>query len=178
METTAVSESKDLEIKNESMICGDPKIIITDKLKERFLNKVEMVSESGCWIWMGKCNDRGYGLLRINKKAVRAHRVSWTIHNGKIPLPLCVLHSCDTPLCVNPTHLFLGTQADNVADRDKKHRREGLKGEDNNMAKLKKEDILKIRADHRSLLAIAKDYGMTISPISAIKNYKTWRHIA
>ena len=76
---------------------------------------------SGCWLWIGS-QRRGYGLIWDAGKQWLAHRVSWVIHSGAIPDGMHVLHKCDTPPCVNPQHLFLGTHAQNMADRDRKGR--------------------------------------------------------
>jgi hypothetical protein len=78
-----------------------------------------------CWEWQGYLNESGYGFTRIGGrggKAWLAHRLSWEIHNGQIPDGLHVLHKCDNPKCVNPNHLFLGTNLDNILDRVKKGR--------------------------------------------------------
>lgn len=91
-------------------------------VEPRFHANYEMITESGCWIWMGACNQRGYGQIRRKGRSVGAHRLSWELHNGPIPEGLQVLHKCDVPPCVNPEHLFLGTQKDNIHDAIKKGR--------------------------------------------------------
>jgi hypothetical protein len=83
------------------------------------MDKVIPESNSGCWIWIGATNGRGYGNF---KRHAKAHRVSWELYYGKIPNGLCVLHKCDVKLCVNPNHLWLGTYKDNNYDMHLKHR--------------------------------------------------------
>ena len=94
-------------------------------LLEIFESMVVSIPECGCWIWMGTQRDekRGYGQFFMNKKRERAHRASWLLYNGNIPENMLVLHRCDTPACVNPHHLFLGTDRDNVQDCINKKRR-------------------------------------------------------
>lgn len=78
---------------------------------------------TGCWLWTGRLTNSGYGqIAKSTHGEWKAHRLFWRVANGPIPGGLCVLHKCDTPACVNPDHLFLGTQADNVQDMMNKHR--------------------------------------------------------
>jgi HNH endonuclease len=88
---------------------------------DRFHEKYEPITESGCWIWLG-AETKGYGTIKHNGATVSAHRVSYLLHRGPIPNGLWVLHRCDTPLCVNPEHLFLGTPLDNERDKISKGR--------------------------------------------------------
>ena len=87
----------------------------------RFWIRVALV-DGGCWEWRGTTDPDGYGILHRGKRKVRAHRISWQMANGPIPAGLSVLHRCDRRSCVNPAHLFLGRQRDNMADRHRKGR--------------------------------------------------------
>jgi len=87
---------------------------------DRFERK--FCKSDGCWLWTGCVHGKGYGHFKIGKKVEKAHRVSWMLYRGNIPQGYHVLHICDTPPCVNPDHLYLGTNADNVKDRVQKNR--------------------------------------------------------
>ena len=91
-------------------------------LQDRLLHYTLPEDSTGCWLWAGKTNSDGYGLLPENGAYKMAHRVAWELENGDIPEGVCVLHRCDTPPCVRVAHLFLGTKADNAHDRDCKGR--------------------------------------------------------
>ena len=95
---------------------------------ERFNSKYIPEPMSGCWIWITHNNEHRYGVFQISiskgkQKSILAHRYSWEIFNNKkIPKGLCVLHKCDTPECINPRHLFIGTQQENIKDMHLKKR--------------------------------------------------------
>lgn len=91
-------------------------------IRDRFEEKVVVDPNSTCFLWTaGKRGNNGYGGFRVSKDCVKlSHIVSYEIYRSSIPDGMCVLHTCDNPLCVNPSHLFLGTQQDNVRDRDMK----------------------------------------------------------
>jgi hypothetical protein len=94
-------------------------------LAERFWERVK--KGAGCWLWTGYRMPNGYGRMGAggwskNGGSLLAHRVSYELHKGSIPDGICVMHSCDNPRCVNPAHLSLGSQADNMADKARKGR--------------------------------------------------------
>lgn len=142
---------------------------------------------SGCWIWIGSKTGAGYGSFRLGRKQVSAHRLSYRIHKGEIPDGLVVCHHCDVPLCVNPDHLFVGTQKDNALDMVAKgraksspnpiHARKGPSGEKSRTAKLTDAEVLKIRAETSPAKTIAEAYGVTPRTIAMIRSRETWRHI-
>lgn len=154
-----------------------PEIVLTEELIKRFEAKIERIPECGCWIWMGSCHYKGYGLFRTGNKISKAHRVSWFIHYGPIPTGECVLHHCDTPACVNPHHLFVGTHKDNAYDRDTKKRGYIARGEQHYKAKLTDRAVLKIRNSNYSCRMLAKKYKVDPTMISLIKRRKNWKHL-
>jgi hypothetical protein len=108
---------------------GGEGVMDLGKLRQRIEKSSMPITESGCWIWMKALSGgNGYGITWDGQKVVRAHRASWLAFNGSIDDGLCVLHHCDTPSCVNPAHLFVGTQADNIRDCVRKGRPVGMNG--------------------------------------------------
>uniref|UniRef100_A0A6M3IM37 Putative homing endonuclease n=1 Tax=viral metagenome TaxID=1070528 RepID=A0A6M3IM37_9ZZZZ len=87
---------------------------------ERFWSNVDKEGPNSCWIWKGSVNSMGHGQMLFMRRNITAHRVSWIINVGPIPKRKCILHHCDNRLCVNPAHLYVGTQSDN--NRDRAHR--------------------------------------------------------
>lgn len=134
----------------------------------------------GCWLWQASTDDFGYGHLGSGRSVVRAHRLSWEIHFGAILGGLCVLHKCDTPACVRPDHLFLGTRNTNNKDRHTKGRYASQPfGEDHGRAKLTTIQVREIRAFKgiESQRELAKRFGVSRPTIKFIHQGKTWRHV-
>lgn len=122
-----------------------------------------------------------YGVMVFCGKRENAHRLSYKIHVGNIPDGMFVLHRCDTPQCVRPDHLFLGTNRDNVLDMKQKGRMPNRKGEAHHFAKLTNRDVLAIRREYVPRIVTLKDlglkYGVTESMVSTIVRRKRWTHL-
>jgi hypothetical protein len=151
---------------------------------QRFWNKVNKNSgvfgvdgkyPTECWEWQGGSRGNGYGAIKINKKVIDVHRVSWTLHFGLILHGLCVCHKCDNRKCVRSDHLFLGTRDDNNKDMVTKGRNRRGK------TKLSPEDVENIRQEYRpgvkgyGFKALAKKYQVSHNAIKGIVRYKYWK---
>jgi hypothetical protein len=136
------------------------------------------VTESGCWLWTNSTGRDGYGKISIQGKTIRAHRWSWEIHKGYSPGQLQVLHRCDVPLCVNPDHLFLGTNQDNVRDRELKGR--GHKMPIHRETKISEDDakiIISLKGKVR-IVDLAERFGIHYTQVSRIQNGRFWKHLS
>lgn len=145
---------------------------------ERFWAKVDRSGD--CWEWLGskRCSGGRYGGFYDGARVVAAHRYSWTIHRGPIPDGMVVCHRCDNTQCVNPAHLFVGTQRDNVLDMIAKNRKVILVGEATRVAKLTSDDVRAIRSDHRPAAIVAGDYGVHPSTVYRARKGSTWKHVS
>lgn len=146
--------------------------------RERFENKI-FHSPDGCWYWTGYVNPRGYGVIKIGRKAMLAHRFGYLLHKGEIPNGLFACHRCDNPTCVNPDHIFLGTNQDNINDMKMKGRSQDNLGHKNPRAKLNEEQVLIIRSiSHlHSPKSLALMFDVSRACIYDVLNRKRWNHI-
>lgn len=148
------------------MRTGRPRTSVKERLLQRH------VVRGDCWIYTGAKTRDGYGVLGVGRgNQVRAHRASYQAFRGPIQTGILVCHTCDTPLCIRPSHLFLGTPKDNTRDMIVKGRRTTLAGAKHPMAKLSDmqvHDIRRLRDEGRSLSSIAALYGITFQYVSAL----------
>lgn len=150
-------------------------------IENRFWSKVNKEGTNGCWEWIGSKRGRGYGSVSFKGKMYAAHRVSYVLANGDVLGHLHVLHKCDNTACVNPDHLFLGTNTDNVKDKMEKgrHKVKPSYGQDNGQSKLTIDQILEIKNKYipraYSQQKIATEYGVDQSVISRILSGKIWK---
>lgn len=158
---------------------------IDEVLRARFLASFAVCTGEGCWLWMGDVNKGGYGVVSVKGHGRRtrmfAHRVSWQIHHGKsIPDGLFCCHTCDTPGCVRPDHLFLGTPKENSHDSIRKGRWVNppkMVNEENWNAKLTAAKVREIRLAPGQHKEVAAKFGISPSQASVIRHRKFWRDL-
>lgn len=144
-------------------------------ISDRFLEKAIPEPNSGCWLWIGAMDGKGYGSFSLNRRSIPAHQVSWLLFRGEKNGLVC--HHCDTPICVNPDHLFLGTNTDNMRDMVRKGRMKSTKGEANGRARLTEEAARAAIADPRTAKEVAKDLGVSTSTILMLRCGRNWPHL-
>lgn len=148
-----------------------------DELRKRLELFSEPVPFSGCMIYMGFIGREGYGLITYNYKSISAHRASYLVNVGLIPNGAVIMHTCDVKSCINPNHLRLGTQTDNMRDMQKKGRSRYLKGEETTLAKLTEDRVRYIRSSYDAPSNLAKLFGVSPRTIRDAKNNITWKHL-
>ena len=148
-------------------------------LFQTFAESVEVDEPDKCWLWQGNFSTTGlkYGRLNVNRKSYMAHRLSYEFLVEPIKDGLLALHKCDNPKCVNPHHLYAGTHKDNAIDRATRKPNSFAVGERAARAKLTSDQVVEIRNDSRSCYKLAKEYKVSPSLISMIKNRKIWAHL-
>ncbi len=136
-------------------------------LRARFYRFVPVRVIGRCWLWTGATDRDGYGVIADGSKTLAAHRVSFELHHRQLPPRSLIMHSCDTPACVNPAHLSIGTKRSNAADMTRKGRRS---------SKLNRTKALEIRARHEEGVAtLAVEFGVSESTIRSVLAGKSWR---
>jgi hypothetical protein len=145
----------------------------------RFWKKVNCSGgPDACWPWAGHIGENGYGIVGINGRQYKAHRVSYFIEHGRIDNDRLVLHRCDVRACVNPAHLFLGTPKDNSQDAVRKGRNTKLYGEQNGKAKLTRAAVLSIRRICKRggvyQKTVAKQFSVSEATVSYVVNGGRW----
>lgn len=145
-------------------------------LEGRFWSKVDKSGE--CWLWTGGTNPKGYGKIKINGKWQLAHRVAYELQVGPIPPGLFACHHCDTPLCVRPEHLFLGTPRDNAHDMMAKGRHAFVAGSNNPNARLTQQQVDEMRrlrkTGNYTFIQLGAMYGVSASTVGRIFRGNLW----
>lgn len=148
--------------------------------RERVWSKVKIAKPEQCWEWQGRRNRTGYGTTKVGERHWLVHRLVWTWTRGELSEGQCVLHACDNPACVNPSHLWLGTRADNNADKLRKGRHRVAVGERQHCSKLTAAKVRWARESYSrgvTQTEIAKRLGVHQGSISKIVLRLTWKHI-
>ena len=146
-----------------------------------FQSKVKIEESTGCVLWVASVARDGYGSFYARGKLIPAHRAAFRMAYGEFNESLNVPHRCDNPRCVNPDHLFLGTQAQNVADMLRKQRHVPSRGVANGRSKLTDEivrDMFVLRSKGQSFESIGRIYGVSRVTVSSIVKRLAWRHVA
>lgn len=148
----------------------------------KFLKRI-IIDSNGCWLYQGaiKKTGLGYGWVGLNGKQMGAHRASWIVKNGPIEKDLCVCHKCDVPSCINPDHLFIGTQSENMKDAYKKKRKKPINqgGQTNPSSKLTLNQVREIRAmlsEKVKQKTIAEKFNISQVAVSNIKTERRWKN--
>lgn len=148
-----------------------------DLIAARFWSKVDRRGPDECWPWLAAVSSKGYGRFwdPCSGLNMRTNRFAWEQAHGQIPTGLQVLHRCDNPTCVNPRHLFLGTNDDNVRDKVEKGRQ--IRGERNGKSVLREWQVAMIRESPLSGRVLARQFGVARTTIRLIRRGHTWRHV-
>ena len=147
---------------------------------QRFYDLCIPEPNSGCWLWLGNVSKKtGYAGFATGdaRKFMSGHRYSWELHFGAIPPGKVVCHTCDIRCCVNPEHLFLGTQDDNVQDMRRKGRARYAHGEAHVNALLNEEAVRLIRSNDTSPYALAKIFNVAPTTIISVRRRDSWKHV-
>lgn len=143
---------------------------------ERFISKIQP-NDNGCWIWSGSRNPDGYGNFHYKGNCLKAHRVAFQMWVGTLTKGFVICHRCDVAACVNPDHLFQGTQSENNRDRATKGRSANLHGTNSPVSVLTDDIVKEIRNSPLKGTHLARKYNVSKSAIYHVKARRTWTHI-
>ena len=154
---------------------------MNERAISRFWSRVERRGPDDCWLWHGALNESGYGVGWTGERTRLAHRIAWFLTHGEWPSD-CLCHACDNPRCCNPAHVFEGSRADNLADMRAKGRQAPMpliRGEQHPKTPLKERDVATIRAASGKgcVAAMARQFGISTTAVSNIRNRKSWAHV-
>ena len=149
-------------------------------LAQRFWSKVNIADLFDCWEWKASKNKLKYGTFGFDNKIILAHRFVWILIYGNIPKNFCILHKCDNPSCCNPSHLFLGTNKDNVIDKVNKDRQHHPKGTKNGQSRLTENQVIEIikLSKTRTSKEIINMMNVSKSSVYSIVENRSWKHIS
>ena len=155
------------------------RLVIEDiALRKRWRRTLDRLSipepNSGCFLWFGALRCSGYGYVMLEGRGVGVHRLSYCLCHGEVPKDAHVLHRCDNRVCINPDHLTLGNNADNVADRVRRGRSANFAGERHPQIKLTRQKVEAIRQTTGSNVEVAAKFGITPAYVSQIRRRKIW----
>ena len=157
---------------------GAPSMQLTEKDIARFWAKVDVRGEDECWEWSGAHDRDGYGTMNVGARPYGAHRIVLAMTTGGTPDSRLACHMCHNPGCVNPTHLYWGTPADNVRDMMGAGRQRFLRGEEAASSKMSREQVVAVRDEYTtgelSQTALAEKYAISQGAISKIVRNETW----
>ena len=174
-------------------------IVLTSQETARFNSSFKIDPSSNCWLWTKRQTPTGYGRFGISRDArrmsVRAHRLAYAMSKGSFQNEMNICHTCDTPLCVNPQHLFCGTQHDNIQDMIQKGRKftgpfakgrkftrpftysRTMSGEKNPRAMLNEQSVKIIAFSNEPIAVLAKRYGVSLTTIGHVRGGRSWGHV-
>lgn len=164
----------DRPIKHAVLLTSDgrrrPRRILTSAIElEWWFWRMIQKTNTGCWEWMGRQDDNGYGSIKVNRRRILTHRFAAFLVLGR-ESTYCICHHCDNPPCCNPSHLFEGTVADNDLDKRQKGRMPSFKGEKNPNAKLTWNDVILIRSSSLTLKELGRQFNITKQTVWCVKH--------
>ena len=149
---------------------------MTPDLEQRFWSKTSPEPNSGCWLWEGSLT-RGYGMIKLSGQNIYATHAALMLYGPPRPTGAIACHHCDVPACVNPDHLYWGSQADNMQDMVTRARARPPRGEDHGMAVLTLDQVMEIKSSPEGPTIIARRLGIRLSAVEDIRYGRAWKWV-